>query len=108
MNGAIILIIGLAILVCGYIFYGGWLAKQWGVQDTTKTPSHELEDGMDYCPRQGSRSDGTSLFLDRRRRPHQRPDSGRRVRLGPCYAVGPDRRHLLRRRSMTLARSVRL
>lgn len=38
MNGAIILIIGLAILVCGYIFYGGWLAKQWGVQDTTKTP----------------------------------------------------------------------
>ena len=50
MNGAIILIIGLAILVCGYIFYGGWLAKQWGVQDTTKTPSHELEDGVDYCP----------------------------------------------------------
>ena len=48
MNGAIILIIGLAILVCGYIFYGGWLAKQWGVQDTTKTPSHELEDGVDY------------------------------------------------------------
>ena len=38
MNGAIILIIGLAILVCGYIFYGGWLATVGGVQDTTKTP----------------------------------------------------------------------
>lgn len=50
MNGAIILIIGLAVLVCGYIFYGGWLAKKWGVQDTTQTPSHELEDGVDYCP----------------------------------------------------------
>ena len=48
--------------------------------------------------RQGSRSDGPSLFLYRRRRPHQRPHPGRCVRLGPRYAVGPDRRHLLRRR----------
>lgn len=50
MNAAIILIIGIAVLVCGYIFYGGWLAKQWGLEDTTQTPAHELEDGVDYCP----------------------------------------------------------
>ena len=50
MNGAIILIIGLAILVCGYIFYGGWLAKQWGVEPNRETPAHEFEDGVDYVP----------------------------------------------------------
>lgn len=50
MNAALILIIGIAVLVCGYIFYGGWLCKQWGVQDTDKTPAHEMEDGIDYVP----------------------------------------------------------
>ena len=50
MNAALILIISLVVLVIGYICYGGWLSKQWGVQDTTKTPSHELEDGVDYVP----------------------------------------------------------
>lgn len=30
MNAMIVLLIGVAVLVVGYIFYGGWLAKQWG------------------------------------------------------------------------------
>ena len=46
----LVVIVGIAILVVGYIFYGGWLAKQWGVDDTKVTPAHELEDGMDYVP----------------------------------------------------------
>ena len=50
MNIALILIISLVILVLGYIFYGGWLAKKWGVEPNRKTPAHELEDGMDYVP----------------------------------------------------------
>ena len=50
MNAVLILLVGCAILVVGYIFYGGWLAKQWGVDDTRPTPAHELEDGMDYVP----------------------------------------------------------
>jgi len=50
MNAVLILLIGCAILIAGYIFYGGWLAKQWGVDDTKVTPAHELEDGMDYVP----------------------------------------------------------
>lgn len=29
MNAALFLIIGCAVLVVGYIFYGGWLAKNW-------------------------------------------------------------------------------
>ena len=50
MNAVLVLIVGCAILIAGYIFYGGWLAKQWGVDDTKVTPAHELEDGMDYVP----------------------------------------------------------
>jgi carbon starvation protein len=46
----LVVLIGCAILVVGYIFYGGWLAKQWGVDDAKTTPAHELEDGMDYVP----------------------------------------------------------
>ena len=50
MNALTILLIASAILVVGYIFYGGWLAKQWGVDDSNVTPAHALEDGVDYVP----------------------------------------------------------
>ena len=50
MNAMLVVTVGIAILVVGYIFYGGWLAKQWGVDDAKTTPAHELEDGMDYVP----------------------------------------------------------
>ena len=44
MNAVLVLLVGCAILIVGYIFYGSWLAKQWGVDDTKVTPAHELED----------------------------------------------------------------
>lgn len=50
MNAAVFLIIGIVILAVGYIFYGGWLAKKWGIDNSKVTPAHELEDGKDYCP----------------------------------------------------------
>ena len=51
MNGLVLLIIGIAVLVCGYIFYGRWLCKQWGVGELdTQTPAHTMEDGVDYVP----------------------------------------------------------
>ena len=51
MNSLLLLIICIAILVLGYIFYGGWLCRQWGVGDSKKqTPAHEMEDGVDYVP----------------------------------------------------------
>ena len=50
MNAAVILIVGIVILALGYVFYGGWLSKQWGIDPSRSTPAHELEDGMDYCP----------------------------------------------------------
>lgn len=51
MNSLLLLIVCIAILILGYIFYGGWLCKQWGVGDSRKpTPAHEMEDGVDYVP----------------------------------------------------------
>ena len=50
MNAMLVLLIGAAVLVVGYIFYGGWLAKQWGVNADRVTPAHEFEDGVDYVP----------------------------------------------------------
>ena len=50
MNAVIILLVGLAILIIAYVTYGRWLAKQWGIDPSRPTPSHELEDGKDYVP----------------------------------------------------------
>lgn len=50
MNAVVILLAGIAILIAAYVTYGKWLADQWGIDPAKKTPSHELEDGMDYCP----------------------------------------------------------
>ena len=51
MNSLVLLIICVAILVLGYIFYGGWLCKQWGVgEGNDETPAHTMEDGVDYVP----------------------------------------------------------
>ncbi len=50
MNAVVILLVGVAVLVLGYLFYGKWLAEQWGVEPNRTTPAHELEDGNDYVP----------------------------------------------------------
>ncbi len=51
MNTLVLLIICVAILLCGYIFYGRWLCKQWGVGESKEeTPAHTMADGVDYVP----------------------------------------------------------
>ena len=51
MNGIVLLIISVAILVIGYIFYGRYLCKKWGVGENDQpTPAHAMEDGIDYVP----------------------------------------------------------
>lgn len=50
MNAMIVLLGGLIVLIAGYVCYGGWLAKQWGVDPKRPTPAQELEDGIDYVP----------------------------------------------------------
>ena len=50
MNAMLILIIAVVALLLGYIFYGGYLARQWGIDPKRPTPAHEQEDGVDYAP----------------------------------------------------------
>ena len=51
MNGLVLLLIGIAVLLCGYIFYGRYLCKKWGVGETNEpTHAHTMEDGIDYVP----------------------------------------------------------
>ncbi|MDD6487498.1 MAG: carbon starvation protein A [Spirochaetales bacterium] len=50
MTALLIVIAAIALLLVGYIFYGSWLAKQWGIDPTRKTPAQEKQDGVDYVP----------------------------------------------------------
>ena len=50
MSAILILVIAVALLALGYIFYGSWLAKQWGVDPNHETPAHTSYDGKDFVP----------------------------------------------------------
>ncbi|WP_455716171.1 carbon starvation CstA family protein [Anaerosporobacter sp.] len=50
MNGLVIILIAIVVLVCGYVFYGRWLANKWGLDPRAKTPAVLNEDGQDYVP----------------------------------------------------------
>ncbi len=49
MTALLIILAAIALLIIGYIVYGSWLAKQWGIDPDKKTPAYEMEDGVDYC-----------------------------------------------------------
>lgn len=48
MNGLVIVLIGIVALGAGYLLYGRWLAKKWGLDPKAKTPAYTKEDGQDY------------------------------------------------------------
>lgn len=48
MTALLIILVAIALLVAGYVFYGSWLAKQWGIDPSRKTPAYEMYDGVDY------------------------------------------------------------
>ena len=50
MNGLVIVLIGIVVLFAGYLFYGRWLAKKWGLDPEAETPAVKYEDGEDYVP----------------------------------------------------------
>ena len=50
MNGLVIVLIGIVVLAAGYLLYGRWLAKKWGIDPDAKTPAYTHEDGQDYVP----------------------------------------------------------
>ena len=50
MNGLAIVVLSIAVLGGGYLFYGKWLVKKWGIDPAAKTPAYTHEDGQDYIP----------------------------------------------------------
>ncbi|MBQ7372768.1 MAG: carbon starvation protein A [Blautia sp.] len=48
MTALLIILCAIVILIIGYVTYGSWLAKQWGVDPKRKTPAVTMEDGVDY------------------------------------------------------------
>ena len=50
MNTLVIVLISAVCLLCGYMVYGRWLAKTWGIDPKAKTPAYTHEDGQDYVP----------------------------------------------------------
>ena len=50
MNGLVIVLIGIVALLAGYLLYGRWLTKKWGIDPNAKTPAYTHEDGQDYVP----------------------------------------------------------
>lgn len=50
MNGVTILLGSAVIFLIAYLTYGSWLAKQWGVAPSRKTPAETEKDGIDYLP----------------------------------------------------------
>ena len=50
MNSLVLLLIGIVLFLVAYTFYGGYVAKQWGIDPNRKTPAYTLRDDVDYCP----------------------------------------------------------
>lgn len=48
MSAILIVAAAVVLLAIGYVTYGSWLAKQWGIDPARKTPAVEMEDGVDY------------------------------------------------------------
>ena len=44
------MLVAAAVLVCGYLFYGRWLANKWGVDAEALTPARRMEDGKNFTP----------------------------------------------------------
>ncbi len=50
MTALLIILAAIVLLVIGYITYGSWLAKQWGIDPSRPTPANTRGDGVDYVP----------------------------------------------------------
>ena len=50
MNGAILLLAGIACFTLAYFFYSKFIAKAIGVDPSRPTPAHTMGDGIDYVP----------------------------------------------------------
>lgn len=50
MNGIELILIAFLMYAIAYKFYGGFISKRLEVNNERETPSHTINDGVDYCP----------------------------------------------------------
>jgi carbon starvation protein len=50
VNLALLALVFLVLLVAAYRLYGGWVARQFAIDDSQVTPAHRLNDGVDFVP----------------------------------------------------------
>ncbi len=48
MSAILIIVVAIVLLVIGYVKYGSWLAKEWGIDPERTTPAITKDDGVDY------------------------------------------------------------
>lgn len=50
MNGMVVVVVAAVVLAAGYLVYGRWLAKTWGIDREALTPAKRMEDGKNFSP----------------------------------------------------------
>jgi carbon starvation protein len=50
VTGLFLLILSVILFFAGYLFYGGYLARKFKLDNTQKTPAHTMKDDVDYVP----------------------------------------------------------
>ena len=50
VNGLVVIIVAAVALIIGYIAYGRWMARTWGIDRNALTPAVRMEDGKDFTP----------------------------------------------------------
>ena len=50
MNGIVIVLVAAVVLAAGYLLYGRWLARTWGIDAEALTPARRMEDGKNFSP----------------------------------------------------------
>ena len=96
MNGLVIVLIGIVALAAGYLLYGRWLAKKWGIDPDAKTPAYTHEDGQDYVPSSKFTVFSHQFSSIAGAGPVTGPDLSIRIRMGSGASVACDRRTVLR------------
>jgi carbon starvation protein len=50
MSLPLIALVFVVVLVAAYRLYGGWVARQFAIDDARTTPAHQVNDGVDFVP----------------------------------------------------------
>ena len=48
MNGVLLMVVAAAVLACGYLGYGRWLANKWGVDKEALTTDKQIKEDNSF------------------------------------------------------------